>query len=728
VALSKEDQAFLDSVNQSQQIPTSPSQVFQRPIQGATEVATSIAERVQSPPLRAGTDTTTGAPILTRALLSFFGTDEGKLEVLERKFGKGNARIGRDGSPQFLNPDTGQFTTIDPSPEGFLSFLKDLPGDLVDLLGEVAPVSGAIAGETGGGLLAGPTGAFTGGALGQASGQQFNVGVQQLAGFEGEEVNFPEQALIGATGVATGEILTRGLNKILGGPKIPVSAPRQALVERAEEAGIKSLTASQKTGSTGILATEERLGRNILGSAATDLRQKGVEEFTEFTERELSDKFGRRVLGDRLSNVKIGETAVEVFEEGKTALRNFADLIYLKVERELQGRVVPVDELENTLSLVLRQMRESGRSGRGEAKAWVLNTLEAIERDSKPIVESAANSQFRGRVSTPGRVLNMPELIAKTRGLNSIERDFPAEFPGESATRWVALIQESISTELKRFGASGAAEKEAVETLLTANDLYRHEIGRFTTETGGLLEKASKGKLRIETLARRLGQTGKKSLKITGIEDTERLLGKKLVDDLRVSFIQDLAKEASQESADGIKTISALKLQNIFKSLDREQLQTLLSVNQMKALDNISEITNLFRGPEFTQALRNLSGSGTAEVADKQIRDVTVAIGSLFTGGGAAAGGIPGGLLGLGGTLLGIKSLSVLDNALQKEAVVKWLTRGKKLAPLMESRLKRAAIAAVVESARGLGLGEEKADFFSKKVRNPLFRGNRGLR
>jgi hypothetical protein len=620
-------------------------------------------------PVSAGVDVETGAPAWERMLASFYSSPQGKQYVLSKKYGDENTRIDK-GKAQFKNPSTGKWTALDE---------KGLTGrDFVDFIGDVPEITAGILGELGGVALGGPVGAIPGAGVGQVGGAGMKRLIQSLIG-KTEEFKPVEEFALGAGSQA----VSMGAAKLLGKALKPVNvdAARGAATEAAESAGI-GLTAAQKSGSPMVQGAQDLIERMPMANRTQGIIDKGIQDFGDFSVREVTDKFGAR-----LTEKQMGKIHQDAFHSSVMALRSKAKVVYDKVWSRVADEGLERSKvMTSNLTNVAAQIAEDIKGGhiKDEGTAQFLEFL-----TSKEVAE--------------GRTLSQMSDIRSS--ILSAGRDIPRIF--DKGKRYFNMLNEAAQKDIEAWGTKYS--KDIVKELSDANSLYKEEMSILADPVlGNLLARSESKKLAPETVPGLL--MGKKN--VSKMEAARKIVGEETWKKMQGFAAHDLIQKGTIKGVGDVDIISPSKLRTAISKLGEDELK-MFSPMQQDALKNISKIGSLFTGAQAASA--NPSGTAQAIIKTNMVKELLV---SLGIGGGTASAT---GSYSTGAAASMMSAAPFLSSVLQSKPVLRYLSDGyMDLTPKRQrviAGLARTAIVTIVNNV------VRKSELKEKKPPAPSLKG-----
>jgi len=539
-----------------------------------------------------------GLPASTRALFSFADTDEGRMDVLRKAFGDGNAARNKKTGEFYFKKD-GAWRRAD---EEGLSW-----ADAIDFAGDVPELVGGAAGVVAGTPL-GPAGQIGGAAVGTAAGR----GVKKLiAGAMGVEQNqtpmdiasdLGESALLGAGGEAGGKLLGAGVQKVLrpSGGIVPEAA---AVLGEAEAMGVKPLP-GQATGGRGQQIIEGGL-KNAIGSAGTMERAQGANM------QALADEVQNilTTAGGKVEGAVAGSEAKAGAQKTLGLFRSEAAKKFDEARTLAGDRPITLDNFKKQLDSI-KQSVVSGLQ---------TQSPETIDKLSKIVDESGGSLSYDDL-----------KLLRENVRMLADSKDLIAQ---QKAGVFKRLLN-TLDNDIADWAAS--AGPDAADAWAEARKFYGKQIGVIRGKVGK--EFASVMEDAPEQVVKKFfvpGQT-------TKISKLKTIVGNEAFDVLRRNFLTDLFSDVEMKvvGSGGVafSPPSAAKLSSVIKRYGEPTLKEILEPEQFNRLMRLSRVADV--------AQRGIvNTSNTATIAGGQ--RLLGALGTIAAGGAAGVAGGPAGTAGM---------------------------------------------------------------------------------
>lgn len=293
-----------------------------RKVRDATVAETRKFVREESRRTGRPIETVGSFSVIDRIKRSFSNDEAGFLQRMIDTGKIQGAQPSKLGGWNVLRND-GTVGKVDPSPTGFKSFLRDLPGDIADIAGEILPAGGGALGAAAGTPF-GVAGEVIGGGIGGGTGEAIRQEIGKRLGVstETDQPRIAQSALLEGLGVPIGRGTARGVNAAIEGagnlelqlgqlaaaiPDVPgrgIEGGVDVLARRAD--AVNGLFGDGRIG--GALT---RAGDTLTGGKAPNILNPRVGTFTEFPSvQEAADRIGEVV--DGLTNQRLIPEAFEV--------------------------------------------------------------------------------------------------------------------------------------------------------------------------------------------------------------------------------------------------------------------------------------------------------------------------------------------------------------------------------------------------------------------------------
>ena len=469
-----------------------------------------------------GIDYRSGVPnAMLRAGFSRMSNDEEKAKFLDSRVGKGAWAKDSFGA-YVINPEGMARLGIKAEMPVALDEQVTTRYDVADWAGDAPAVAGAV----GGGLAATGLGAIPGMALaglGAAGGKAIDEIVKNVAGDQvntagGVAKDIAKEGALGGLGEGIVRALTP-IGKFLMGPGASRMTPeKKALAESAQQQGF-----AVKPGSVTdapILARWEGMVEKIFGDLTREQNEgaakAGIERLT-------------KAAGPAATKEEAGTVLKTAIRKERMAFSSVMEQQYGKIDELVGGvPIVPTGPLKEQAEAILGQMAKTGDGKVVGGKDAVLRDVLAMGDAITVKQAQRLRTMFREASESPDLV---PDISMHDAG----------------------MLKRAVESSFDAAKTSGGANKEAINRLRTADQMYAQGIRRFDNPVVAQLTRdASRpGAIDADMVVDYLV----KPERLVRLREVKNIVGQQDWARVKAAHAQELLSSTSKGTADPLKTI-----------------------------------------------------------------------------------------------------------------------------------------------------------------------------